>query len=69
VGNLALSLSFLIKRGGAESIFVIAGVGAAIVDVIEGLGSCVFGFGFWRFGRGDEGGEVVVVVVIVEFGN
>lgn len=48
---------------------MIAGVGAAIVDVIEGLGSCVFGFGFWRFGRGDEGGEVVVVVVIVEFGN
>ena len=45
---------------------MIAGVEAAIVDVIEGLGS---GFGFWRFGRGDEGGEVVVVVVIVKFGN
>jgi hypothetical protein len=62
VGNLALSLSFLIKRGGAESIFVIAGVGAAIVDVIEGVGCS--GFGFWRFGRGDEGGEVAFVVVV-----
>jgi hypothetical protein len=42
---------------------VIAGVGAAIVDVIEGVGCS--GFGFWRFGRGDEGGEVAFAVAVV----
>jgi hypothetical protein len=36
-----------------------------MVESIEGVGSVIgVGFGFWRFGRGELGGEVADIVVV-----
>jgi len=56
VGNLALSESFLIRRGGAESTFV-TGVESVVVAMIDGLG-------LRRLGSGDVGGEVADIIEI-----
>jgi hypothetical protein len=63
VGSFAFSLSFLMSKGGAASTFVTVGALEAMVESIEGVGSTIgVGFGFWRFGRGELGGEVADIV-------
>jgi hypothetical protein len=53
------------SKGGAASTFVTAGADEDMVDSIEGVGSAIgVGFGFWRFGRGELGGEVADIVVV-----
>lgn len=53
------------SKGGAASTFVTAGAVVAIVESIEGVDSVIgVGFGFWRFGRGELGGEVADIVVV-----
>jgi hypothetical protein len=53
------------SKGGAASTFVTAGV-EDIVVAIEGAGAAIgdVGFGFWRFGRGEDGGEVADIVAL-----
>ena len=51
------------SKGGAASTFVTVGALEAMVESIEGVGSTIgVGFGFWRFGRGELGGEVADIV-------
>jgi hypothetical protein len=53
------------SKGGAASTFVTAGAVVAMVESIEGVDSVIgVGFGFWRFGRGELGGEVADIVVV-----
>lgn len=69
MGSLALSLSFLIRRGGWEESWVTAGVEVEVevamvrVSAIDdGFGvevvSEVLGLGFWRLGSGEEGVDI-----------
>jgi hypothetical protein len=53
------------SKGGAASTFVTAGAVEAIVEAIEGVESAIgVGLGFWRFGRGELGGEVADIAVV-----
>jgi len=56
------------RRGGAASTFVTAGAAEDMVESIEDVGSAIgVGLGFWRFGRGELGGEVADIAVVERF--
>jgi hypothetical protein len=55
------------SKGGAASTIVTAGAVEAMVESIEGAGSAIgVGFGLWRLGSGELGGEVADMVFVGE---